>query len=933
MKKNLLLLPLLFISLITFCQNSKKPLDFSVYDDWKYIESKAISNDGEWILYESNPYKGDGKTVIYNSTNKQIIEIKRASIAKISANSDFIAFKIYPNTDTLRALKLKKTDKDKLPKDSLGILILGNTEILKVENIKSFDIPEKESSWLAYLYTQEIPKDTTKKDDKKKDKKFDKEAPKEYDFVISNPVNNKKYEFRNITEYSFSENGKLVSFIKQQNDTLLKSTIYIFNTVSEKLDSLAPVLGLTKKISSDHKGNQIAYIQSKDTIETKVFSLYYLNTNTGSLIRIVDTLTSSIPEKWTVNENGEIYFSDNDNRIFFGTSYMPEPEKEDTLLDEEKIVLDVWSWTDARLQPQQLSELDDDLKRSYLAVYHIDKNILIQLENEKLSDIELSQEGNGVNAIGYDYKKYEKISSWEIPEYYDIYLVNIETGEETLFKEKIRAESTISPDGKYIYWYEFELKSWFAYSIKNKTSKNLTEKLSVNFYDEENDYPMLAYPYGICAWVKNDEYILIKDRFDIWKIDPTMNKEPICLTNNLGRKNNLSFDYIKLDDEQNYIDAKEELLLSAFNHANKQSGFYKTTLKTNSDPQKITMEDYEFTRPRKAKDSERIIWQKSNYKEYYDLWTSTLDFKNSEKISNENPQQNDYLWGDVELVKWITPDGTEEEGLLYKPENFDPNKKYPMVVYFYRLHSDELHSHSAPKPSRSVINPTMYVSNGYFVFMPNIRYKEGYPGESATNYIVSGTLALLTERSYLDKDHIGLQGQSWGGYQAGFIITRTDLFAAASIGAPVSNMTSAYGGIRWKTGMSRMFQYEKYQSRIGGTLWEKPLHYIENSPVFYAPKINTPVMIRHNDHDGSVPWYQEIEYFVALRRLNKPVWMLNYNGQPHNEKRKSPNSKDLSKRMMQFFDHYLKDEPAPMWMTKGIPATEKGKTMGYELDK
>lgn len=933
MKKKLLLLPLLLISIITFCQNSKNPLDFSVYDDWKYIESKAISNDGEWILYESNPYKGDGKTAIYNSTTKQKLEIKRARDAKFSANSDFVAFKIYPNSDTLRALKLKKTDKEKLPKDSLGILILGNNEILKVENIKSFDIPEKESSWLAYLYTQEIPEDTTKKDDEKKDKKFDKKAPKEYDFVISNPVNNKKYEFQNVTEYSFSENGKLLSFIKQQNDTLLKSTVFTFNTVSEKLDSLAPVLGLTKKLSSDHKGNQIAYIQSKDTIETKVFSLYYLNINTGSPLRIADTLTSSIPEKWTVNENSKMYFSDNDSRLFFGTSYMPKPEKEDTLLEEEKIVLDVWSWTDSRLQPQQLSELDDDLKRSYLAVYHIDKNNVIQLEDEKVYNIELSQEGNGVNAIGYNYKAYDKLLSWEAPEYCDIYLVNIETGKKTLFKEKIRAESGISPDGKYIYWYEFELESWFAYSIKDKISQNLTEKLSVKFCDEENDYPMLAFPYGISGWVENDEYILIKDRFDIWKIDPTMKKEPVCLTNNLGRKNNLSFDYIMLDHEQKYIDAKEELLLRAFNYTNKQSGFYKTTLKTNSDLQKITMEDYRFATPLKAKDSERIIWQKSNYKEYYDLWTSSLDFKNSEKISNENPQQNDYLWGEVELVKWITPDGTEEEGLLYKPENFDPNKKYPMVVYFYRLHSNDIHYHYAPKPSRSVINPTMYVSNDYFIFMPNIRYKEGYPGESATNYIVSGTLALLTERSYLDKDHIGLQGQSWGGYQAGFIITRTDLFAAASIGAPVSNMTSAYGGIRWESGMSRMFQYERTQSRIGGTLWEKPLQYIENSPVFYAPKINTPVMIRHNDQDGSVPWYQGIEYFVALRRLNKPVWMINYNGQPHNEKSKSPNNKDLSKRMMQFFDHYLKDEPAPVWMTKGIPATEKGKTMGYELDK
>ncbi len=933
MKKVIFTLLFCTIAILAFNQNTKKTLDFSVYDDWKYIEAKSISNDGNWVLYESNPYKGDGKTVLYNVDSKESRIIPRSKGAKFSPNSDFIAFKIYPYADTLRKLKLDKTDKDKLPKDSLGILVLGEDEVTKVEEIKSFTIAKKESSWMAYLYTKYIPEDTTKKDDKKKEETFDKEAPKTYDFVVTNPVSNKKFEFNNITEFTISENGKLISFVKQQNDTLLKSTVFTFNTQNDKLDSLKPVLGIVKMLTADHKGTQLSYIQNTDTLETKVYSLFYVNTKDKSPVKVVDTLSTSIPEKWTVSENSDIYFSKNDERLFFGTAYMPEPEPEDTLLDEEKVIFDLWSWTDTRLQPQQLSELNDDLNRTYLAVYHINSKKVFQLEDEKVRDIELSDRGNGKYALAYNYTPFEKSTSWEIPRYFDLYYINIETGERVLFKENFKANVDISSGGKYIYWYEFNEKAWFAYSFKDKSTKNLTRKLNVNFFDEENDYPMDAYPYGISGWIKDDEYILINDRFDIWKIDPAMKKAPVNLTNNYGRNHNIRLDYIHLDQENRYIDPKTKLLLEAFNYTNKQSGFYTTDLNAKADPKKLIMDDYDFYRPRKAQNTDRIIWQKESFKEYYDLWTSDLHFTKPEKISNENPQQENYLWGDVELVKWITPDGTEEEGLLYKPENFDPNKKYPMVVYFYRLHSDELHYHYVPKPSRSIINPTFYVSNGYFVFMPNIRYKEGYPGESAYNYIVSGTLAMLTERPYLDKNKIGIQGQSWGGYQAGYVITKTDLFAAASIGAPVSNMTSAYGGIRWKSGMSRMFQYERSQSRIGGTLWEKPLNYIENSPVFYAPKINTPVLIRHNDKDGAVPWYQGIEYFVALRRLNKPVWMLNYNGQPHNEKRRSPNNKDLSKRMMQFFDHYLKDEPAPIWMTKGIPATEKGKTMGYELDK
>ncbi len=933
MKRSILLVFFVSTICVIFGQTNKKPLSYSDYDNWNYIEKKSISNNGNWIMYESNPYKGDGKTVFYNVSSKQKTTFKRANGAKISPNSDFAVFKIYPYKDTIRTLKLKDTPKKELPKDSLGIFVFGNNHVTKVEKIKSFKIAEEESSWIAYLYTKDIPEDTTKKDNKKEEKTFDDDAPKEYNFAIYNPIESKKYEFENITEYSLSKNGKLVSFIKQQNDTLLKSTLYIFDTHNEKLDSLVPVNGLIKMLTSDHKGGQIAYIQSLDTTGTKVYSLYYFNTKDKTPLKIVDTLSTSIPEKWTVSEHGDIYFSDNDQRLFFEAAYMPMEEPEDTLLDEEKVVLDLWSWTDTRLQPQQLSELKDDLNKSYTAVYHIKANKVIQLENEKVNYIEFSQKGNGTYALGYDYKPYEKLNSWETPQYFDVYIINVETGKKTLFKEKLKAQIGLSPNGKFICWYRFNEKAWFSYSFKDQLTKNLTGNLKVNFFDEEHDYPMDAYAYGISAWTKDDKYILIDDRFDIWKIDPTMKQSPINLTNNLGRKSNTEFRVYNLNRKEEYLDPKEDIFLRTFNYTSKQSGYYRTTLNSKSDPEKLIMGDYHFDRPIKSKDSDRLIWQKENFKEYYDLWTSTTELKKIEKVSDENPQQKDFLWGDVELVKWITADGTEEEGLLYKPENFDPNKKYPMIVYFYRLHSDNIHNYYVPKPSRSVINPTFYISNGYFVFMPNIRYKEGYPGESAYNYVVSGTLALLNERDYLDKNKLGIQGQSWGGYQAGFIITKTDLFSAASIGAPVSNMTSAYGGIRWTSGLSRMFQYERSQSRIGGTLWERPLNYIENSPVFYAPKINTPVLIRHNDADGAVPWYQGIEYFVALRRLNKPVWMLNYNGQPHNEKRRSPNNKDLSKRMMQFFDHYLKGEPAPVWMTKGIPATEKGKTMGYELNK
>jgi len=253
-----------------------------------------------------------------------------------------------------------------------------------------------------------------------------------------------------------------------------------------------------------------------------------------------------------------------------------------------------------------------------------------------------------------------------------------------------------------------------------------------------------------------------------------------------------------------------------------------------------------------------------------------------------------------------------------------------MIVYFYERTSNRLYNHSVPSPSRSTINPSYCTSNGYIVFMPDITYDTGYPGRSAYNSIVSGAQAMTERYPFIDRERMALQGQSWGGYQIAYLVTRTDMFRAAMAGAPVSNMTSAYGGIRWGSGMVRQFQYEQTQSRIGGTLWEKPMHYIENSPVFHVPDINTPLLIMHNDDDGAVPWYQGIELITAMRRLQKPAWMLVYNGEAHNLV-EWPARMDLSVRMYQFFDYYLKDAPAPRWMKEGIPYIDKGKVDGYEL--
>jgi dienelactone hydrolase len=552
----------------------------------------------------------------------------------------------------------------------------------------------------------------------------------------------------------------------------------------------------------------------------------------------------------------------------------------------------------------------------------------VQLADLEMPDVNIGQKGDAATALGRSDMPYRQRISWDNPGYNDYYLVDVATGERRLFHEELHGTMTLSPDGTYGVWWDNQELAWYSRALDGEQAVNLTASLSHSVHNEDHDWPYRPDAYGSAGWTEGDAEFLVYDRFDVWALDPMGRTSPRSITEGVGRRDNLRFRYVDLDPETNFIAPNETLTLSAFDMRSKTSGFYSDRVRGDREPGRLAMMDARFSRPTKAEHADVVMFTRQSIEEFPDLWVSNLEFANMREVSDANPQQDEYIWATAELVEWRSTDGTLLQGLLYKPDNFDRSQKYPMMVYFYERNADNLHSHYAPIPHRSVIRPTFYASRGYIVFIPDIVYQVGYPGESAMDAVMPGVLELARE-DYVDEENIGVQGHSWGGYQIAYMVTKTNMFKAAGAGAIVSNMISAYGGIRWGTGMSRMFQYEKTQSRIGATLWEAPVRYIENSPIFWADKVETPLLMMHNDHDAAVPWYQGIEMFVALRRLNKPVWMVNYNDEPHWPTTYA-NKRDWNIRMQQFFDHYLKGAPAPVWLVEGIPAVLKGRTLGLE---
>lgn len=905
----------------------KKSLKIEDFSRWNTLSNSIISNDGHAIAFSQNPQKGDGMLIIKQDRGN-FDTIPRGSNVRFGPENNFAVFDIKQPEEHIRNAKLKKIKKENMPKDSLGIIVFTKPySYHKFPGATSYKIPEENAQWIAFSMeprTEVKDSSLTGSDKNEKNKK-------DNSLVMFQVSTADTLMFPNVSEWIYSENGTFVWFRRQVKDsTGMISSVYCFNTLTGEAKGVFSEKGWIEQLAADETGRQCAFLFSGDTISEKKYALFAGTADTEPK-KIVDEYTSGMPIGWCPGKDGNLYFSKDGTRLFLGTAVTPAPEPKDTLLDEEKPKLDIWSWHDKKIQPQQLVELSREKKRTYPAVYHLNQKRFVQLANPQIREVSTILDGNGDLALGYNDSPYIREASWTGNFNRDYYLVDLVSGDKWKIVEN-KSYVRISPLGKFVIWYDVSDKGYYARSTD--TTQNdcfpLTQMLPVNFYNEMDDRPTDPSPYGIAGWSDDDKFVYIYDRYDIWRIDLTGHLHPECITNTFGRKNSIRLRYLKLDPDEKHIPSGEEVILRAFNDQTMENGFFGTRVDITGDPRLLLMDTCHFSGLRKAKKSKKLIWSRENVTEYPDLWCSDVDFSNAEKISNANPQQEDFFWPEVRMVEWMSFSGEKLKGLLYLPENLNPSDKYPMVVYFYERNSENLYRHQYPSPSRSTINKTFYASNGYVVFIPDITYKEGYPGQSAYNAIVSGTQYLLNALPFIDETKVGIQGQSWGGYQVAYLITQTDMFAAAMAGAPVSNMTSAYGGIRWQSGLVRMFQYERQQSRIGGSLWEKPFQYIENSPLFAAPKINTPLLMMHNDKDGAVPWTQGIEFFAALRRLDKPVWLLNYNNEPHNLNASSwANRVDLSTRMFQFFNHYLKGHSMPEWMEKGIPAVAKGEDYGY----
>ena len=932
-----------FINIHTSAQ--KKVMQQDDKGLWNRIRNVNISNNGDHVLYHLGREEKDQTLYLKDINGKEIMSYSRVKGGKFSFDSDFVAFAVNASKDSIKEMKRKKVKKKDFPKDSLIIYNIKKKSVTKIPNVKSYSMPEKWSGIVTYMLEPSKAKkkeadkkkeDTTKKKDSTATKKTKK--PKKtkkvskvngYHLVVRQLKSGVEDTLKFVHRYSIAKEGKFITYATSGEKLKENGGVYRYDVVTGKRTLLFGSHYKTKypQLGISESGKRIGFVVDADSTKSfiKKPNLYAWNQGDAKAKNIVSSEQNA--STMLVSSDQSLQFSENEERLFFGLR-TPPIVKDTTLIPEEIVNVEVWTYDEPRLYTVQELQVKNDKKKAFLSLYDFNQNKMISVANTEYDMARYGNEGNSDYAIVGNRTPYMLESQWTAQRPMDIQRVDLKTGERTNLGTKIYGGNGVSPKGNYLFGYSRKDSTWFTYNLKTLKYTALTKGKN-KFYNELHDYPDDPRGYGSAGWTENDEKLLIYDRFDIWAFDPETGASE-NLTN--GRASQTQYRYLRLDREERSIPKKGSWMLSTFNEETKNGGFASYNPKRKS-VSKLIEGPYRYNRPSMAQEDRngRLLFTRESFTEFPNLWVSNTSFRSPKQITDANPQQKEYNWGTAEMVEWTSLDGKPLKGMLIKPEDFDPNKKYPMIVNFYEKSSNGLHRHRAPSYGRSTINYPFYASRGYVIFNPDVHYRDGYPGESAFNCVIPGVTALI-EKGFIDKNNIGVQGHSWGGYQIAYLVTKTDIFRAAESGAPVPNMISAYGGIRWWTGLSRQFQYEHTQSRIGGTPWEYPQRYVENSPIFNIDKINTPLLIMHNDADGHVPWYQGIEFFVSLRRLGKPSWFLNYNGEPH-WPLKMQNRIDFNIRMAQFFDYYLKGAPKPVWMERGVPALEKGINQGYDYVK
>ncbi|MGH7502212.1 MAG: alpha/beta fold hydrolase [Longimicrobiales bacterium] len=906
-------------------QQPVKPADFG---QWESLGAGRLSPDGRWLAYDVNRVNERRELRVHGMAGDTTLAFLFATGATFTPDSRWLGFSI-----GLSPEETEKLTAEKKPVHSrFTLLDLSSGDTVSVPAIASFRF----SADGRFVAMRGYPA----------------EGRNAADVVVRELATARLATFGNVNEFAWSEVAPLLALtIETVSGT--GNGVQIYNGASGELRVLD---------SSDQRYRGLTWRDDADdlaVLRTRADSAYRDTTHhvlawkrlRGESPVALHLDPGTVPELSSASRNGTgsrnggeplriaehraPSWSADGETIYVGMRPREEASRPDSTVtadsadaaaaqdttakpvEEKRSEVQVWHARDVRILPMQKAQEQQDLRRTLLAAWHTGENRIVQLQanlRETARVLEGDRYVTETDRTPYTFgAKFGRDSE-------DVYLVDAQSGERRKVLEDIRYFQGGSASGEHLLW--FDGQDYWSHDIASDRRTNLTANVDAIFEDTDHDYPVdILPPRGTAGWTEDDRNVLVYDEYDVWSIasDGSGGRR---LTN--GSAEQVVHRLLRLTGEfSDPIDSEQPVYLSMTGERTKKSGFAR--IRGGRAPERLLFDDARIARLTRADSTDTFAFTRERFDDSPDWFVAADGFRNPDQVSVTNPFQGDFAWGHAELIDFTSRAGVDLQAVLLYPAGYDASRRYPMIVYTYEMLSQALHNYVVPS-ERSYYNLNVFTANGYFVLMPDIVYRGREPGISALDAVEPAVQSIIA-KGVIDPARIGLVGHSWGGYQATFLPTRTNIFAASVAGAPITNFLSFAGAIHWTPGNPEFDHWETGQARMGVPPWEDFDAYLRNSPIHKVNDLETPMLMMFGDADGTVDWHQGIEFYNFARRAGKDDFvMLVYPGEDHGL-RKKENQIDYHRRILEWFGHWLKGEEAPAWITEGVTWLDRKKLL------
>lgn len=873
----------------------KPPLTPKDLGQWESLGAARLSPNGAWLSYAISRGNEENELRVRGGPRDTTLVVAYATSPTFSADSRWLAYLV--GVSPKERDRLQKEKKPVRTSFAARNLATGETIVIPEASAFSFSSSGRFISVTKYAA----------------------EGKRTNDVLVLDLAKGTRLFFSNVSEQAWSDAKPLLAFAVTV-DGGAGNGVQLYDGMAGSVRVLESSASVYRALSWRPKSDGLAVLRtvvSKDYADTAHAVIAWASAATEEAVpRVIDSAAAVLPSGMRVADYRRPTWS-GDGRILYLGLRKRLPVAEAPKKSEEKVSdVEIWHTRDVRSIPEQRATEQRDARITALAAWHMDQGKVVPLASDP-AETATVLEGDAF-ATETDRKPYpwgQKFGRRDS----DLWAVDVATGSRKKVIEKARYVFAADPTGRRVPY--FDGRDYWVVEVGTGTRTNLTSGLRtsrrVDFADRDDDHPTdVLPPIGSPFWSRDGQTMFVNTEYDVWALSPD-GSGGRRLTDGAAERvvhRIVSFAGFGGTPAERAIDLTKPVYLSLFGKRSKQSGYARLT--PAGEVQRLVFGDAQIGSLVKADSVDRFAFVRQRFDESPNVYVAAGDLANPQRWTETNPFQKDYAWGKAELMSFTSTIGRPLQAILYYPANYDPKKKYPMIVYTYEMLSQGYHRYIVPREN-DYYNANLFTQNGYFVLMPDIVFRPREPGIAVLHSVEAAVKAVIA-RGLVDPANIGHCGHSQGGYEAFYLATHSSLFKTAVAGAGISDMISFAGQMHWSSA-PEFDHWETGQFRMEVPPWEDMDAMLRNSPLNRAHVMPAKsILIEIGGDDGTVDMRQGVTFWNYARRAGKEAVMLLYPGEGHGLGKRE-NAVDYQRRILQWFAHYLKGEAPARWITDGQP--------------